>query len=67
MGRNIWRSLAANISLTFGVISGIKGADYLMYDSTKHDKMKEKIELDYWKKYGQPEVVKGMVHKSSVN
>ena len=54
MGRSIWRSLAANASLTVGVFLGIKAADKLMWNSKKYEQMKEQIEIDYWKKYGQP-------------
>jgi hypothetical protein len=28
--------------------------------------MKEKIEIDYWKKYGHPEFLKGELHKSAL-
>ena len=59
MGRSIWRSLAANASLLLGIVIGVKGADYLMWNPQKYDKMKEEIELDYWKKYGEPEHIKG--------
>ena len=52
MGRSAIRSLAANVSLTIGVVGGVKFADYLMWDETKYDIMKEQLELDYWKKYG---------------
>ena len=52
MGRSAWRSLAANVSLTIGLVGGIKFADYLMWDEAKYDIMKEQLELDYWKKYG---------------
>lgn len=55
MGRSVWRSLAANISLTVGIVLGVKAADYLMWDSKKYEMMKEEIEIDYWKKYGEPE------------
>jgi len=54
MGRSIWRSLAANGSLTVGVIIGLKAADKLMWNPKKYDSMKEQLELDYWKKYGKP-------------
>lgn len=52
MGRTFLRSMAANVSLTVGVIGGIKFADWLMWDETKYDIMKEQLELDYWMKYG---------------
>ena len=67
MGRSIWRSLAANVSLTIGVVGGVKFADYLMWDEKKYDIMKEQLELDYWKKYGKPEYIEGNLHKSSLN
>lgn len=37
MGRTIWRSLAANFSLTVGVIGGVKAADFLLWDKDKYD------------------------------
>ena len=67
MGRSVWRSLAANVSLTIGVFGGIKVADSLMWDAEKYDIMKEKIEMDYWKKYGRPQYLEGQLHKSSIN
>jgi hypothetical protein len=67
MGRSIWRSLAANVSLTIGVFGGIKVADSLMWDAEKYDIMKEKLEMDYWKKYGKPEHIEGSLHKSAIN
>lgn len=67
MGRTWWRSLAANVSLTIGIVGGIKTADYAMYDSHKYECMKEKLEMDYWKKYGKPEYIEGSLHKSSLN
>lgn len=54
MGRSIWRSLAANVTLTVGIVLGVKAADYLMWDAEKYEMMKEQIEIDYWKKYGEP-------------
>jgi len=33
MGRSIWRSLAANVTLTVGIVLGIKAADALMWDA----------------------------------
>ena len=65
MGRTFARALAANVSLTIGVIGGIKAADYLMWDEHKYAVMKEQIELDYWKKYGKPEHIEGNLHKSA--
>lgn len=67
MGRTVWRSLAANGSLLLGIVMGVKAADYLMWDASKYDKMKEEIELDYWKKYGQPEHLEGEPLKSVIN
>ena len=59
MGRTVWRSAAANISLFVGIVMGIKGADYLMWDPAKYEMMKEQIEIDYWKKFGVPSEVEG--------
>jgi len=36
-----------------GIVLGVKAADYLMWDPKKYDIMKERMEIDYWKKYGQ--------------
>ena len=58
MGRNVWRSLAANVSLTVGCLVGIKVADMALWNPKKYDAMKESIEIDYWKKYGQPRMLK---------
>jgi len=41
MGRSIWRSLAANATLTVGIVLGVKAADYLMWDAPKYEMMKE--------------------------
>lgn len=54
MGRSVWRSMVANGSLLIGMAFGIKAADYLAWDFKKYDMMKEQIEIDYWKKYGDP-------------
>ncbi len=35
------RSLAANVSLTIGVIGGVKFADYLLWDEHKYAVMQE--------------------------
>ena len=67
MGRTIWRSLAANVSLTVGVIGGIKVADLLLWNKEKYDQMQERLELDYWKKYGNPESIECHLHKSAIN
>ena len=67
MGRTLLRSLAANLSLTVGVIGGIKAADYLLWDKDKYDQMQERLELDYWKKYGAPKHIEGHLHKSAIN
>ena len=53
MGRTIYRSLAANLSLTVGVFMGIKAADKLLWNKQKYELMKEEIELDYWKKFAR--------------
>ena len=50
----MWRSLAANASLTLGCVIGVKIADKLMWNPKKYEMMKESIEIDYWKKYGKP-------------
>ena len=65
MGRSAWRSLVANASLSVGIYIGIKAADKLMYNDSKYDSMKEEIEVDYWKKYGKPEIIKPELWKSS--
>ena len=67
MGRTIWRSLAANVSLTIGVIGGVKAADALLWNKEKYDQMQERLELDYWKKYGAPSHIEGNPHKSAIN
>ncbi len=67
MGRTIWRSLAANVSLTVGVFGGVKAADFLLWDKEKYDQMQERLELDYWKKFGVPEFIEGHLHKSAIN
>ena len=41
MGRNFYRSMAANLSLTVGILIGIKAADTLMWNKSKYDKMRE--------------------------
>ena len=57
MGRSFYRSLAANCSLTIGVFLGIKAADKVLWNQSKYEQMQEEIELDYWKKYGRPEMI----------
>ena len=66
MGRSVWRSMAANGSLLFGIVLGVKAADYLMWDAKKYDMMKEQIEIDYWKKYGEPSEIEGTLQKSNI-
>ena len=51
--------MAANVSLLGGIVLGMKAADYLMWDAKKYDMMKEQIEIDYWKKYGEPTEIEG--------
>ena len=63
----MWRSLAANASLTLGCVIGVKMADKLMWNPKKYDIMKEQIEIDYWKKYGKPQVIQPELFKSSSN
>ena len=65
MGRTIGRSLVANLSLTVGVFIGIKAADKLMWNPKKYDAMKEQLELDYWKKYGSPQMIQPYLQKSA--
>ncbi len=65
MGRTVWRSMAANLSLLVGIVGGVKAADYLMWDAKKYDMMKEQIEIDYWKKYGEPTEIEGTLQKSA--
>ena len=65
MGRTVWRSMAANGSLLLGIVLGVKAADALMWDAKKYDMMKEQIEIDYWKKYGEPTEIEGTLQKSS--
>jgi hypothetical protein len=67
MGRSFYRSIIANGSLMGGIFIGIKFADYLMWNPQKYDAMKEEIELDYWKKYGRPQVIEPELWKSSIN
>lgn len=67
MGRTIYRSLAANFSLTIGVFLGIKAADKVLWNQLKYEQMQEEIELDYWKKYGRPEMITPHLQKSAVN
>jgi hypothetical protein len=59
MGRTVWRSMAANGSLLLGIVLGVKAADALMWDAPKYEMMKEQIEIDYWKKYGEPKEIEG--------
>jgi hypothetical protein len=59
MARTVWRSMAANASLLLGIVLGVKAADYAMWDAKKYDMMKEQIEIDYWKKYGEPSEIEG--------
>ncbi len=66
MGRTVWRSMAANVSLLLGIYMGLKAADYIMWDAEKYDMMKEQIEIDYWKKYGEPTEIKGTLQKSAI-
>eukprot|EP00347_Sterkiella_histriomuscorum_P000368 403376132 len=66
MGRSIYRSLAANVTLTVGIVLGLKAADYLMWDAPKYEMMKEQIEIDYWKKYGEPSEIPGQLQKSTI-
>ena len=66
MGRTIWRSIAANVSLTVGCFGGVKAADKLLWDQDKYDKMQERLEIDYWKKFGTPEYIEGHLHKSGI-
>jgi len=33
----MWRSLAANVSLTVGILGGVKAADALLWDKEKYD------------------------------
>ena len=58
--------MCANMSLTVGVFVGVKAADSLLWDKDKYDQMQERLELDYWKKYGTPEYIEGHLHKSSI-
>jgi hypothetical protein len=57
--------MAANGSLLLGAILGVKSADALMWDAPKYSMMKEQIEIDYWKKYGEPTEIKGTLQKSA--
>lgn len=66
MGRSIWRSMAANASLIGGVYLGIKAADKIMWNERKYEQMQEQIEMDYWKKYGKPQVLQPELYKSSI-
>ena len=54
MGRSFGRALAANVSLSVGIVLGLKAADKLLWHAEKYEQMKEKIEIDYWKKHGKP-------------
>ena len=58
--------MAANGSLIFGVYLGIKAADKIMWNQRKYEQMQEQIDLDYWKKYGKPEVIQPELYKSSI-
>ena len=51
--------MAANASLLLVIVLGVKAADYAMWDAKKYDMMKEQIEIDYWKKYGEPSEIEG--------
>lgn len=67
MGRSFYRSLAANVSLTVGVFVGLKAADKLLWNKEKYEQMKEEIEIDYWKKYGKPQMIEPEYQKSAMN
>ena len=67
MGRTVGRMLAANLSCLVGALGGIKAADMIGWDGKKYEAMKERIEIDYWKKYGKPEIIEGNLHRSSIN
>ena len=58
--------MAANASLLLGIVLGVKAADYAMWDAKKYDMMKEQIEIDYWKKYGEPTEIEGTLQKSNI-
>ena len=58
--------MAANLSLLVGIVGGVKAADYLMWDAPKYEMMKEQIEIDYWKKYGEPTEIEGTLQKSAI-
>ena len=38
-----------------------------MWNQRKYDQMKEQIEMDYWKKYGQPKVAEPELWKSNLH
>lgn len=57
--------MAANASLLLGLYLGVKAADALMWDAGKYEMMKEQIEIDYWKKYGEPTEIEGTLQKSA--
>ena len=67
MGRSAKRALAVNVSLVVGIVVGLRFADFLLWDQNKYDTMQEKLETDYWKKYGKPEYAEGQLHKSAIN
>ena len=66
MGRTWQRALAANVSLVIGMVGGVKAADYLLWNEKKYAEMTERLETDYWKKYGKPEFIEGNLHKSTI-
>ena len=67
MGRSVGRALIANWSFIFGILIGVKAADYTMWNEKKYDIMKEQMEIDYWKKYGHPVEIQGHLQKSMIN
>ncbi|CAI2359162.1 unnamed protein product [Moneuplotes crassus] len=67
MGRSVPRALIANCSFIFGILGGVKAADWLLWDAKKYDGMKEQMEIDYWKKYGRPTEIEGNLQKSTIN
>ena len=67
MGRTFGRVMAANFSCLVGALGGIKAADMVGWDGNKYEAMKERLEIDYWKKYGRPKHIEGNLHKSAIN
>lgn len=59
--------VSQHISTLLGFVSGIYLFDFIFYDQVYYERIREEMEEEYWKKYGEPKEIEPYYVESLLN